>query len=151
MLTEVFEDRDYIEWHRGIKEYGFWCFKITNPSWLNQIKGLQNALATHLLEDYLRFPHITVSTVGLMNVSNWKLVEKQASKLATSNLTPIRAFWNEASSYQHVPIIRVGVLNHSTHLNQIRKLLHSVTYGDDTEVYDPHITYCSSNTSITAL
>jgi len=132
------EDRDYVEWHGGIKEYGFWCFKITNQSWLEQIEGLQKALAKDLLDEYLRFPHITVATVGLMNASRWALLEKQVAKLTANHPKAVSVFWKEASSYKQVPMVRVA--SDSSQLDEIRKLLHAVTRGDDQEVYDPHIT-----------
>ncbi|HHS92165.1 MAG TPA: hypothetical protein ENK82_02345 [Campylobacterales bacterium] len=138
MVAEVFEDRDHVAWHQGIKTYGFWCFKINNPSWLEKIKALQHALAPQLMDDYMRFPHITVATVGLMHRENGKLAKQQVSRLLEDTPKVVSLSWQEASSYKHVPIIRLKT--NSLTLEEIRKRLHGITRGDDTSLYDPHIT-----------
>lgn len=148
MKTDVFDDRDHVEWHDGVEKYGFWCFSVSDSKWLDNIKDLQSVLSPVLQRDYLRFPHVTVATLGLMTEANWCLFEQQLEALNILSMSPVVLDWQAFSSYIHVPIIRLayqGLVQQGRGLQehqiiQIRKQLHSISTGDDQSDYDPHIT-----------
>ena len=138
MKTQVLKERDYVEWHGGIEQYGFWCMKISDAGWLQNISELQGLLQPILLAGYSRFAHITVATVGLMSPHKWSVVERQMKAMQAIKVGAVHLGWRGFASYHHSPIIRVYCQTSS--LTTIRACLHQVCVGDDNPPYDPHIT-----------
>lgn len=66
-FTQPTELRDFVEWHQGIKHYGFWAIEVTDPLCLKTIGLCQQHLADRLHPHYLRQPHITLSASGLID------------------------------------------------------------------------------------
>lgn len=138
VCSDIIDDRNFIEWHKGIRYYGVWCLPISNTQWLQKIQDIQQKFSHVLLPNYLRMPHITIATVGLMCATQYVLVRKQLNLLASLLWQPIVIQWQGVSSYAHSPIIKVTSPHQQ--LCYLRKTLHQVTQGDDTDEYDPHIT-----------
>ncbi|PKF61560.1 hypothetical protein CW745_09515 [Psychromonas sp. psych-6C06] len=138
VTTKVLADIDHVEWHRGVKDYGFWCIKIEDGAWLERLNKLESAFRPHLQANYQRFFHVTIATVGLMDSDKWKTVERQMRLLHRANDNNIELCWRGVASYAHCPI--VSVYSAKNGVSKIRKLLHSISQGDDSHVFEPHIT-----------
>lgn len=138
ITTDVLTDRDYTEWHGGIPCYGFWCVQIEDRAWLDRLDGVCLAFEPDLQTGYQRFTHITIATVGLMHDENRQLVERQIAHLHRLALSPIELHWESIGSYTHSPIVRVSSTQQP--LLKIRQALHTISVGDDSADYDPHIT-----------
>lgn len=138
ITTDVLADIDHVEWHGGIRLYGFWCLKIEDDAWVERLNSLTSVIQARLQTGYQRFHHVTIATVGLMNAENWQIVDQQISLLQNRNCEPIDVCWKEISSYVHSPIVSVFSLN--SRLLKIRALLHLISTGDDSSLFEPHIT-----------
>lgn len=136
--TSILPDRNFTEWHKGIRLYGFWCIEVNDDQWLECLSGVRTKFCPQLMADYQRFPHITIATVGLMNDDNWQIVKQQVDLLQSLKLSSVEVSWMEVSSYDHSPMVRVNDFNND--LCILRKSLHSISKGDDSSVFDPHIT-----------
>ncbi len=136
--TDVLIDKDYFEWHGGVRHYGFWCVRINDGSWLDHLSHVTHIFAPYLQTDYLRFPHVTIATVGLMDDRSWQVVERQKNLLKSLSCSKLDLIWEEISSYQHSPIIKVASQENALH--KIRDNLHTISHGDDLDLFDPHIT-----------
>jgi 2'-5' RNA ligase len=138
ITTIAMRERNYVEWHGGITQYGFWCVEIEADNWLQRLKSTTTAFSGYLQAGYQRFPHITIATVGLMDEVNWDIVEQQCALLQALNLPKITLCWQGVASYQHCPIISVTSENNS--LLSLRDSLLSVSSVDNTANFDAHIT-----------
>ena len=148
ITTDVLVDRDYQEWHGGIAHYGFWCIQIEDASWIDRLNCVKSSFNPYLQDGYQRFPHVTIATVGLMSDENWHVVDRQVKLLRMLKFTKIDLSWGTVSSYVHSPIVRVS--SSKNYLSKVRESLHTISIGDDSSDFDPHITfgYYSSITSI---
>jgi 2'-5' RNA ligase len=138
ITTIAMIERNYVEWHDGISQYGFWCIEIEEDNWLQHLKSITDAFSGDLQADYQRFPHITIATVGLMDDANWDIVQRQHALLQALNLPKIMLCWQGVASYQHCPIIKVTSENKS--LLALRDSLLSISSVDNTPIFDAHIT-----------
>lgn len=148
ITTDVLVDRDYREWHGGITLYGLWCIQIEDDAWIDRLSCVRSSFNPYLQDEYQRFPHVTVATVGLMSDENWHVVDCQMKLLQRLRFTKIDLSLDSVSSYVHSPIVRVS--SSKNYLSRIRENLHLISIGDDSGDFDPHITlgYYSSITSI---
>lgn len=138
ITTDVLADIDYVEWHGGVSLYGFWCIKIEDDAWIEHLNRVKAAFNPYLQTNYQRFYHITLATVGLMNSESWKVVDRQVRLLRSLNGKKIDLCWENISSYAHCPI--VSVLSPDNSLSKVRASLHLISIGDDSSVFEPHIT-----------
>ena len=138
ITTEVLADIDYVEWHGGVRLYGFWCIQIEEDAWVDRLNSVKSAFHPYLQTDYQRFYHVTIATVGFMNAESWKVVERQVRLLSSLNGEKIDLCWENISSYAHCPVVSVSSLDNS--LSKVRESLHSISIGDDSSVFEPHIT-----------
>lgn len=138
ITTDVLADIDYVEWHGGIPLYGFWCIKIEDATWLDRLHRVESAFHPYLQTGYQRFHHVTIATVGLMDVERWQVVERQVRLLRSLNGDRFELCWKNISSYAHSPMI--NVVSPDNALQKVRESLHSISLGDDSSVFEPHIT-----------
>lgn len=138
ITTDVLADIDYVEWHGGVPLYGFWCIKIEDSAWIDRLNRLKSAYSPYLQADYQRCHHVTIATVGLMSEESWQVVDRQIKLLRSLNFDSIDLCWGNISSFIHSPIISVFSLDNS--LSKMRESLHLISMGDDSNVFEPHIT-----------
>lgn len=56
--------RDYVEWHRGRRQFALWAIDLARPRVVAACRRVQAALAPLLLPGYLRQPHLTLGWCG---------------------------------------------------------------------------------------
>ncbi|GLS90201.1 hypothetical protein GCM10007916_12680 [Psychromonas marina] len=138
ITTEVPADIDFVDWHGGIQLYGFWCIKIEDDAWVDRLNRVRSIFHPYLQTGYQRFHHVTIATVGLMDAERWQVVERQVKLLRRLNCEKFNVCWEGLSSYVHSPI--VSVISPDNGLSKLRDSLHLISTGDDSSVFDAHIT-----------
>lgn len=66
LLTQVCEDRDFVQWHRGCPWCAVWVVRVDHAQVHALVQQTRGAIAPWLLPRYARQPHITVAYRGLM-------------------------------------------------------------------------------------
>ena len=64
--TPPTEKRDYVEWHRGRKEYAVWTIGIQSQSVQSRFDAARGHMAEFLFEPYRRQPHVTLFVCGFL-------------------------------------------------------------------------------------
>lgn len=64
--TEICEDRDFVEWHRGLPWCAVWVLRTEQAAVTAQVARARGGLAPWLLPRYARQPHVTLAYRGLM-------------------------------------------------------------------------------------
>jgi len=135
------ELRDFVEWHKGVKYFGFWAIEITDLACLEKIGRYQNHLSHRLHMGYVRQPHITLAASGLMCDEHFAsdMILKQIELLEKKKLKPFRLKLSHGDSFSTCPYLRVN--DSYSSLNTIREVLNNASQEDDNpEKYTPHIT-----------
>ena len=138
--TQPTELRDFIEWHQGIKYYGFWAIEIHNQACLKKIKLSQQQLTDKLHPNYLRQPHITLSASGLMDEKHFTQasLQQQIEKLKENNLLAFSLNLSKAHSFTTSPYLSIRDSLNS--IATLRKLLNTICIAQDAAEYVPHVT-----------
>ncbi len=139
-FTQPTELRDFVEWHQGIKHYGFWAIEVTDPLCLKTIGLCQQHLADRLHPHYLRQPHITLSASGLIDEQHFSqdCLQQQIHALKTHKIKPFSLYLTEAHSFSSAPYL--AIKDPSASLQSIRKCLHGICAGEEGSEYVPHVT-----------
>lgn len=64
--TEVCEDRDFVEWHRGCPWCAVWLIRLEQAQVIAQVAQARASVQQWLLPRYARQPHVTLGYRGLM-------------------------------------------------------------------------------------
>jgi 2'-5' RNA ligase len=139
--TYPIELRDFKEWHKGIKYFGFWAIEITSPLCLNKIKIYQEHLKDKLHPNYLRQAHITLITSGLLSDKHFSndLILKQVKKIKKSNIKAFTLSLSNANSFSTCPYLCVN--DSLDKIDFIRKCLYDEILKEiNPNKYIPHVT-----------
>ena len=131
--------RDFVEWHQGIKCFGFWAIEVTDLDCLAKIKAHQAHLSNYLHHDYLRQPHITLATAGLISNKNDQdeKVAKQIQKLVRDKFSNFSLQLIGCNSFSVCPYL--GVRDQEGQLNTLREQLKGCSEHELSD-YTPHVT-----------
>lgn len=135
------ELRDFVEWHKGVKYFGFWAIEVRDRKCVEKIGRYQKHLANRLHRGYVRQPHITLAASGLMSDDHFTadMILKQIELLEKKKLKPFRLKLSHVDSFTTCPYLRV--YDSYSSLSTIRKVLNSASKEDDNpKHYTPHIT-----------
>lgn len=151
-VTQPSQLSDFFEWHKGIKNYGFWAIEIMDQDCLLKVHQYQQALAEHLHNHYIRQPHITLMAAGLLseNHFNQRRLKQQLKTLKshtkngqkngsdTQGIPPFVLSINEANTFTTCPYLSVA--DPLKKLDTLRTILNPEKNEDSTSEYTPHIT-----------
>lgn len=139
-FTQPTELRDFVEWHQGIKHYGFWAIEIQHPNCLKAINSSKQSLINYIHPNYLRQAHITLSASGLIDSQHFTndVLQRQIKTLKHATLSPFTLCLSEANSFTTAPYLSIKDSFNS--LKKIREILHSISLGQDAIEYIPHVT-----------
>ncbi|MGB3752087.1 MAG: 2'-5' RNA ligase family protein [Arcobacteraceae bacterium] len=135
------ELRDFFEWHKGVKYFGFWAIEVTDLECLEKIGRYQKHLAHRLHPDYARQPHITLATSGLMSNEYFHtdLISKKIEQISKKNLHSFTLQLSHCDSFSTCPYLKV--YDAFSSLTTIRKCLNEESKENDNPAqYTPHIT-----------
>lgn len=139
--TYPVELRDFYEWHKGIEHFGFWAIEIFSSDCLDKIKKYQEHLEDKLHPNYLRQPHITLLTSGLLSKDYFSndLILKQVKKIKKSKIKPFSLSLSSANSFSTCPYLCIN--NSLDELISIRECLYTDTLKEiNSPKYTPHVT-----------
>lgn len=138
--TYASELRDFPEWHKGIKYFGFWAIEISSKDCQKKIKKYQEFFTDKLHKNYLRQPHITLVASGLLSNDYFheNLIEKQLKQIKKSNIKPFPIILSALNSFSTCPYI--SIIDPLDKLDFIRKVLNNISKENDPNIYTAHIT-----------
>lgn len=151
-VTQPSRLRDFFEWHKGIKNYGFWAIEIMDQDCLLQVHHYQQVLSEQLHNHYSRQPHITLMAAGLLseNHFNQRQLEQQLKTLKshiineqkngsdTQRISPVVLSIDEANTFTTCPYL--SIVDPFKKLDTLRAILNPEKNEDSTSEYTPHIT-----------
>ncbi len=145
--TNPYDNRDYLEWHGGIEQYGYWAVLVDHPSWILAFNQARRELLPFVYPEYQRAPHITIACCGLIHPSYFAdgLIRQQIDTLRQASIPQFILEVNGLDSFASVPYLRVVDLSDS--LNHIRHLLRRTAKEDNPGRFIPHVTlgqYCDT-------
>ena len=134
------QSHNFVDWHKGISHYGFWCIEVTNPVWFRAFDTLQQQLSAKLTPNYQRQPHITLHASGLLDEQHFSecTLHQQLLLLEKLNLKSFKLSLADLNSFTAGPYIAVS---YNENLVKIRQTLNNVSSEDSpAQQYKPHIT-----------
>ncbi len=133
-------DRDFVEWHGGVSYYGFWAVVVDDPNWLELFDVARSHVKQFIHPGYRRKPHITIVACGLLDQKRFSahLLERQLVTLIEAVIKPFSLNAGSLDSFAAAPYITVE--DPSGSLNQIRKLLTTISKEDNPAQYKRHVT-----------
>jgi len=133
-------EHEFINWHKGILNYGFWAIEVHSPDWLSIIKSAQTHLNKFAFPNYLRAPHITLSACGLIDEHHFSTLQlnRQINALENMSIEPFSLKLGQLNSFTSAMYLSIEDSSHT--LNKIRTTLNNITADHPTETYYPHIT-----------
>lgn len=133
-------DRDFVEWHGGIRYYGFWAVIVDDPNWLELFDAARARIAQFIHPGYQRKPHITIAACGLLDKKHFSLhlAQRQLVSLSEAAISPFPIDAGPLDSFSSAPYITVKDSTGS--LNRIREILSIISSEDSPSRYKPHIT-----------
>ncbi|CAH0990373.1 hypothetical protein SIN8267_00465 [Sinobacterium norvegicum] len=141
LTTTAHQDRNFVEWHGGIKHYGFWAIIIQNRPWENLFNAASDHIQGLTLKGYRRQPHITISSSGLLDPKHFskEQFEQQYEALIQADIAAFTLTANSLNSFAGSPYISID--DQQGGLSAIRRVLHSIIEEDSPATeYTPHIT-----------
>lgn len=142
--TQICEDRDFVEWHRGCPWCAVWVLRVEIAQLELCLKTARGLIAPWLLPRYERQPHITVAYRGLMagqaphphaafGAQQW---QQDVQTLQLAQPGPFTVQIGGVGSFSTVPYIAV-----QPHLAllQLHTLL-AQTVPEAHWQYEPHVT-----------
>ena len=138
--TRAFCERDFVEWHGGIEEYGFWAIGIEEPTWIEVFESAREHLTRLLYPGYQRAPHITIVASGLLDSSHFSqaYLQRQLATLIETRIQPFPLQVGTLGSFTSVPYI--SIIDPTGSLDIIRELLQQTVKEDNEGTYVPHVT-----------
>lgn len=105
--TYKVELRDFKQWHKGIKYFGFWAIEISSASCLEKTKIYQKHLKDKLHPNYLRQAHITLVASGLLSNEHFSndLILKQVEQIKKSNIKAFTLSLSNPNSFSTCPYL----------------------------------------------
>ena len=151
-VTQPSQLRDFFEWHKGIKHYGFWAIEITDQACLDKVLRYQQLLTKHVHNHYSRQPHITLMAAGLLSENHFsqnqleqqihalkhRVKERQQNGSEAQPITPFPLSIKEANTFTTCPYL--SIFDPFKKLQNIRSLLLPEKNEDSSSEYIPHIT-----------
>ena len=133
-------DRDFVKWHGGIAHYGFWAIVVDDPNWLKFFDAACSQVRHFIHPGYQRLPHITIIACGLFAETHFspQHLAGQLTALNEAMFPPFSLKAGSLNSFTSAPYITVEESTGT--LNQIRRLLSSISEEDKPDQYQPHIT-----------
>jgi len=133
-------DRDFVEWHGGVRYYGFWAVIVDDPNWLELVGAARAQVTQFIYPGYQRKPHITIAASGLLHEKHFSLhlAQRQLVSLTEAELTPFPLYAGSLDSFSSAPYITVKDPTGS--LDRIRDFLSTISREDFPSRYKPHIT-----------
>ena len=134
------ELRDFHEWHKGIKYFGFWAIEVSNSVCLDKIKLYQEQFSDKLHSNYSRQPHITLLASGLLSDDYFhqNLIEKQIEQIKKSDIKSFSLHLSACNSFSTCPYL--SIVDSFGNLEYIRKCLNNTSKENDASQYTPHVT-----------
>ena len=141
-FTEKHECRDFVEWHKQIKYYGFWAILIDQPQCVERFFQARHFLKYYLLPGYKRQPHIKIWAAGLMDdayLSEEQIAAQIESVQTAMEKEPFSLSLANINSFTGSPYLEI--LDRDGKIGQIRDVLQS-SYIEDCppSQFTPHIT-----------
>jgi len=132
--------RDFPQWHRGVKYFGFWAIEVSNKDCIDKIKKYQEYLKKELHLNYFRQPHITLDTEGLLldNYLEDGKIKKKIDQIMKSNIKSFTLQLTNCNSFNICPYLTIN--DPFDKLNTIRKYLNASVDEYNPFIYIPHIT-----------
>lgn len=139
------EKRDYVEWHRGRKEYAAWTIGIQSQSVQSRFDAARAHIAEFLLEPYRRQAHVTLFVCGfLAEVQRFnddytvEELEHCLRALKQAKPAPFEIRIGGINSFAAAPFLEVSDV--SGGLEKIRSLLSGTRSEFRETEYVPHLT-----------
>lgn len=134
------ELRDFPQWHKGIKYFGFWAIEVSSLACLDKIKLYQEQFSDKLHPNYSRHPHITLVASGLLsdNYFHQNLIEKQIEQIKKSNIKAFFLQLSACNSFSTCPYL--SIVDSFGNLEYVRKCLNNTSKENDASKYIPHVT-----------
>ena len=134
------ELRDFSEWHKGIKYFGFWAIEVSLPSCHDKIKTYKEHLSHRLHPNYLRQAHITMISSGLLSDKYFHqdLLNKQVRRIKKANIKSFSLHLCECNSFATCPYL--SIYDPLNKLDLIREHLICISQEDSPKDYTPHVT-----------
>ena len=134
------ELRDFPQWHKGIKYFGFWAIEVSSLACLDKIKLYQEQFSDKLHPNYSRQPHITLVASGLLSDDYFHqdLIEKQIEQIKKSNIKAFSLHLSACNSFSTCPYL--SIVDSFGNLEYIRKCLNNTSKENDPSKYTPHVT-----------
>jgi len=132
--------RDFPEWHKGIKHYGFWAIEVSSKACHDEIDKHKAYFADKLHPGYSRQPHVTLAASGLLSDThcNQALIIKQVKQLNENAIKAFSLKLSHCNSFSVCPYL--SVLDPQNNLNAIRECLSKTAEKNNPENYTPHVT-----------
>ena len=133
-------NRDFVEWHGGVEEYGFWAIGVEDPVWIHTFESARVHLSQFLYPGYQRAPHITVAPSGLFDSEHFSEVhlKSQISTLVKAKIESFPVKTGSLNSFASAPYI--SIVDPTDSLDTIRELLQKTRKEDNLGQYLPHVT-----------
>lgn len=132
--------RDFPEWHKGIKHYGFWAIEVSSNACREEIDKHKAYFADKLHPGYSRQPHITLVASGLLSDThfNQTLIIKQVKQLTENAIKVFSLQLSHCNSFSVCPYL--SVFDSQGKLNAIREYLTKTAEKNNPDDYTPHVT-----------
>lgn len=137
--------RDFPEWHLGRPHYALWALQVDTARVRQRVQAAQAHLAQHLLDAYLRQPHITVGLCGFPTATPQHAddfgpatLQAQLAALRQARPQPFAIGVGGLASFTSVPYLRVQA--EARHLEALRQCLASACMNATPDQYTPHVT-----------
>jgi 2'-5' RNA ligase len=138
--TIAWDDIDFIDWHGGVKHYGFWALIIDDRKWLEAVNEAASYLSPYVLTGYRRQPHVSLIAGGLMSEQNYSAanINKHKQALIKANISPFSIRLTGLDSFTSAPYLTV--VDDSGSLECLRAQLLASASEDSLDSYQAHIT-----------
>ena len=134
------ELRDFSEWHKGIKYFGFWAIEVSSLECQEKIKKYQEHFSSRIHSNYLRQPHVTLISSGLLSDDYFSndLIMKQIQQIKEKNIKPFSLNLSNCNSFSTCPYLTIE--DSSFKLDLIRECLNNASEEISPAKYTPHVT-----------
>ena len=138
--TIAWDDIDFIDWHGGVKCYGFWALIIDDSEWLEAVNEAASYLSPYVLKGYRRQPHVSLIAGGLMSEQHYSAanINKHKQALIKANISPFSIRLTGLDSFTSAPYLTVE--DDKGSLECLRAALLASTSEDNLDNYQAHIT-----------
>ncbi len=139
------EQRDFPEWHLGRPHFALWALQVDTAALDRRIRAAQAHLAQHLLDGYVRQPHVTVGLCGFPTATVQhaddfapQALQAQLAALRQARPRPFAIAVGGLASFTSAPYLRVQA--DTGHLDLLRQCLARAAMNSAPGHYTPHVT-----------